>query len=180
MKTSFRINSWLAPALAVILFCVAPCSGAVEVGKPAPNVKAKLIDGRSFDLASEAGKVVIVNFWATWCAPCRQEMPALDAYYRQHKDEGLRIIAISMDSPADDQAVHEVMRQYSYPAAFKRDANYDGYGRIWRMPMTFVIDRQGILRKDGSVGEPKIDSAILDRIVTPLLKTAVQPAATKN
>lgn len=151
--------------------CVMSSTWAVEVGKPAPILETKLINGKSFKLGEEAGNVVIVNFWASWCAPCREEMPALETYYQQHKAEGLRIVTISMDEAADDDKVRQVMRSYSYPAALSREANYKGYGRIWRMPMTFVIDRHGILRKDGSVGEPKIDMPTLEKIVTPLLKT---------
>jgi cytochrome c biogenesis protein CcmG/thiol:disulfide interchange protein DsbE len=176
MRIYFCLRPRIISLVSALLFCLTSHAWAIEVGKPAPNIEAKLINGQTFNLAAEAGKVVIVNFWASWCDPCRQEMPALETYYRQHKNEGLRIVAISMDDPSDEHVVREVMRQYSYPAAFKRDANYEGYGRIWRMPMTFVIDRQGILRKDGSVGEPKIDLPTLDKVVTPLLKATPLPS----
>lgn len=159
-----------APLLMLLSLSLAPVCHALDEGKAAPAIVAKQLDDKSFSLSGEAGNVVILNFWATWCAPCRQEMPALETYYQQHKAEGLRMLAISMDDPADDAMVKEVMRQFSFPAAFKRDANVKGYGRIWRMPMTFVIDRHGILRKDGSEGDPKIDLPILEKLVTPLLK----------
>jgi peroxiredoxin len=142
---------------------------SLEVGKPAPPLEAKTIDGKNFSLADAAGKVVIVNFWATWCDPCRKEMPAMETYYKKYKDKGLRILAISMDDPEDADKVREVMKSYSYPAAFQRNADYSGFGRIWRMPMTFIIDRQGILRKDGDVGPPSIDLELLEKVVTPLL-----------
>ena len=142
---------------------------AMEEGRPAPSFEARVLSGASFNLNAESGHVVILNFWATWCAPCRQEMPDLEKYYQQHKAEGLRIVAVSMDDPTDDAVVREVMTQYGFSAAFSRDAQYKGYGRIWRMPMTFVIDRHGVLRKDGSVGDPKIDLRTLEKIVTPLL-----------
>ena len=98
-------------------------------------------------------------------------MPALEAYYQQHKAEGLRILAVSMDTAADDDKVRAIMRGYSFPAAFLRETNFKRYGRIWRMPMTFVIDRHGRLRHDGSVGDDaSIDLPTLEKIVTPLLK----------
>jgi len=156
---------WLA--LCCSLVCLP--TWAVDVGEPAPDLTAKTLTGETFDLQKQAGQVVIVNFWASWCEPCREEMPAMEAYYQQHKGEGLKIIAISMDEPEDDAMVHKVMARYSYPAAFQRDADFKGFGRIWRMPMTYVIDRHGVVRKDGSVGDPKIDQSLLDRLVTPLL-----------
>jgi cytochrome c biogenesis protein CcmG/thiol:disulfide interchange protein DsbE len=141
----------------------------LEVGKPAPALEAKTIDGKNFSLADVKGQVVLVNFWASWCEPCRKEMPAMETYYLKHKDEGLRILAISMDDPEDDAKVYQIMKNFTYPAAFQRDADYSGYRRIWRMPMTFIIDRQGILRKDGGVGPPSIDLDLLEKVVTPLL-----------
>jgi peroxiredoxin len=166
MKTKL-LSMGLGYLLMVIMMPLAQAT--LEVGKPAPPLKAKTIDGKNFNLSDDMGKVVIVNFWATWCDPCREEMPAMETYYKKHKDEGLRILAISMDDPEDANKVREVMKSYSYPAAFQRDADYSGYGRIWRMPMTFIIDRQGILRRDGGVGPPSINLDLLNKVVTPLL-----------
>jgi cytochrome c biogenesis protein CcmG, thiol:disulfide interchange protein DsbE len=145
-------------------------AGASLEGKPAPAFEAKLLDGSAFRLADSPGTVVVVNYWATWCVPCRAEMPAIDAYYRKHKDQGLRIVAISMDDPKDEAKVREVMKSFSFSAALVRDTQARGYGRIWRIPLTFVIDRNGIVRKDGWFGDPGIDEALLDQIVTPLLQ----------
>jgi len=152
-----------------LAFNCAPAANAIEEGKPAPSAEIKLLDGAQFSLAGQSGKVVILNFWATWCEPCRAEMPALDAYYRKHRAEGLEVVAVSMDDAKDEPRVREVMRAFAFPAAMARDANVKDYGRIRRIPLTFVIDRRGILRKDGWYGDPGIDAVLLDKIVTPLL-----------
>jgi thiol-disulfide isomerase/thioredoxin len=149
---------------------------AIAEGAPAPALGGTLFDGSRFSLADHAGKVVLLNFWATWCAPCREEMPALDAYYRRHRGEGLEMVAISMDSPKDEAKARELMRAFSFPAAFGRELNIKGYGRVWRLPLTFVIDRQGVLRKDGWYGDPLLDMAILELTVTPLLRARANSA----
>lgn len=157
----------------LVMMLVMPLAlASLEVGKLAPPLTAKTIDGQNFSLADAAGKVVIINFWASWCDPCRKEMPAMETYYNKHKDQGLRILAISMDDPEDEAKVREIMESYSYPAAFQGDADFRGYGRIWRMPMTFIIDRHGILRRDGGVGPPSIDLELLEKVVTPLLNAS--------
>jgi thiol-disulfide isomerase/thioredoxin len=142
----------------------------VQEAKLASAFTAKLIDGKPFSLESAKGQVVIINFWASWCSPCRQEMPALERYYQQHKAQGLRLIAVSLDETADDAKVREVMQAYGFDAAFERETQHKGYGRIWRLPLTFVIDRKGIVRKDGWYGDAGIDQASLEKIVTPLLE----------
>jgi thiol-disulfide isomerase/thioredoxin len=152
-------------------------AGAIAEDAPAPAVEGTLFDGSRFALADHAGKVVVLNFWASWCAPCREEMPALDAYYRRHRSEGLEIVAISMDSPKDETKARDLMRAFSFPAAFGRELTIKGYGRIWRLPLTFVIDRQGVLRKDGWYGDPLLDSAILEQMVTPLLRARMNAAS---
>ena len=158
-------------------------AAAIAVGRAAPPFEARTLDGADFRLADAAGAVTIVHFWATWCAPCREEMPALDAYYRAHRAEGLNVLAISMDDPRDDAAVRAAMRPFAFPAAYARDAHFHGYGRIWRMPMSFVVDRAGILRYDGGSGAAVLlDPALLDRVVTPLLlaERGAAPAAPRS
>ncbi|OIQ99346.1 thiol-disulfide oxidoreductase ResA [mine drainage metagenome] len=164
MTSIFRL------ALSALFFAVHTSAYAIEEGKAAPAFTATLLNGQPFSLASAKGEVVIINFWATWCPPCRQEMPVIESYYAQHKQQGLRVIAISLDEDADDAKVREVMQSYHFDAAFERETQHKGYGRIWRLPITFVIDRKGILRKDGGVGNATVvDLPLLEKLVTPLL-----------
>ena len=157
------------------ILCLAlsvPAFGAsLVVGEPAPEVEAKLLDGATqMRVSANRGKVTIINLWAIWCVPCREEMPAIDAYYRKYKASGLEVLAISMDDADAAAEVRRLARQYSFPIALKSDANIKGLGRIWRIPMTFVIDKRGILRKNGLVGDPKVDLPLLESLVTPLLE----------
>jgi len=141
----------------------------IELGQPAPNIEGTLIDGKPFSLNSYKGKVVLVNFWASWCEPCREEMPAIEAFLKKNKTKGLEVLAITVDKPSDMEQAKQVMRNYSFLFAEKNQMNYSGYGRIWRIPSTFIIDTQGILRKNGLTGDPKVDTKLLEEIITPLL-----------
>jgi thiol-disulfide isomerase/thioredoxin len=138
--------------------------------RAAPPLTATLLDGERFVLAENSGKVVLVNFWATWCAPCREEMPALEKFYRKYRERGLELVAISLDEPGDLPAVQAVMRSYSFRAALAGQAEFRGYGRIWRVPMTFVIDRRGRLRDDLMAGVLHVDLDVLERRVAPLVE----------
>lgn len=155
----------------LLLLSALPCAAMhIKEGAQAPPLHAKLLDGGSFDLGEQAGKVVIINFWATWCAPCRAEMPAIDAYYRKHRDDGLVVLAVSMDDPGAEQKVRSVMKVFSFPAALGPQSDFKGYERIWRLPLTFVVDRAGILRMVDWYGDPGIDEALLESRITPLLR----------
>jgi cytochrome c biogenesis protein CcmG/thiol:disulfide interchange protein DsbE len=141
---SWQSNGYGLTLLPIIAMLFSTGCAAMSEGKPAPALDGQLINGTPFYLSAEKGNVVIINLWASWCSPCRQEMPALERYYQQHQKEGLKIIAISMDDPADDAEVRKVISKYSFPAALSREIAMKGYGEIWRMPMTFVVDREGI------------------------------------
>lgn len=158
--------------LALILTCAAFSSLAAELalGEQAPEVQALLLgSNQSFVLSAQKGKVTIINFWATWCGPCKAEMPMLAAWYEKHKDEGLTILAISMDDKRLLPEVQKVAALYPFQFAMKGDASFKGLGRIWRLPSTFVIDREGLLRKNGHQGDAEITQTELDALVTPLL-----------
>ena len=79
----------------------------MEVGQPAPSLVVQELDGQTFDLSAVRGKVVVVSFWATWCPPCRAEMPVLDAFYRRYHGQGLEMIGLSADRPHDRSDVHQ-------------------------------------------------------------------------
>lgn len=146
------------------------CATELQEGQPAPIVRAELLGGGRFDSESQRGKVIVLNFWATWCKPCREEMPALDAFYRAHRSEGLEVIAISIEGPEDLTRVNATMKAFTFPAALAAHVQAQGYGRPWRLPITFVIDRRGLLRFDGWKFAKALDVPALNRIVLPLLR----------
>ena len=161
----------LVAAWAVLmLFLSTALAGGMEQGAPAPHAVIKTLDGMRIDTAALQGKVVIVTFWASWCEFCRQELSDLTGYYRDHENEGLSIVAISTDEANDANKVRERARSYPFPVALIADADVSGYGRIWRLPLTFVIDRHGILRRDGWDSSPAVTRAQLEETVTPLLR----------
>lgn len=144
-------------------------AAAPAEGKPAPPFEVKTIDGQVIDSAKTRGQVVLLHFWATWCPPCREEMPAIEKFYSEHHSEGFEAIAISVDEAADEAKVKEYAKAFTYPVALVNAASIQGYGRIWALPLTFVIDRKGVLRKSDWTGEQKIDAASLNAYVLPLL-----------
>ncbi len=155
--------------LAVVAFGAAAAAFAAEPLRAAPPLRATLLDGRSFSLQQAAGKVLIVNFWATWCAPCREELPALEGFRVKYRDRGVEIVAISLDEPRHLEAVRQALRGLDLDAALAATSSFEGYGRIWRLPTTFVIDRNGRLRTDLPTGAAPLDLPWLERHVVPLL-----------
>jgi thiol-disulfide isomerase/thioredoxin len=155
----------------LLLLACAFAAGAKtpKAGEPAPSIEADTWDGGHFSLAAEKGHVVIVHFWASWCTPCRLEMPILDAYYRKHRAEGVDVLAINLDDKDDLPQAREAMKPFAFPAASYAQAKASGYGRIVHLPLTFVIDRNGILRRDAWTAAPTVDAAVLEAEVTPLL-----------
>jgi len=100
-------------------------------------------DGSSFRLSEQRGKVVLVNFWATWCPPCLEEMPAMERLWRRHKDAGFVLVAVSLDTDGKKVPPFVNARKFSFPVALDpKMAVAEKYG-VRALPSSFVLDRDG-------------------------------------
>ncbi|MGA9268213.1 MAG: TlpA disulfide reductase family protein [Rhodomicrobium sp.] len=131
----------------------------------APALTVTTSDGRDFDLAM-GGKVVLVTFWATWCGPCLEEMPALEKYYLEHKADGFEVIALSVDRPGNRAKAFRVLAKLSFPGAMVSDASSNGFGTPEAVPVSYLVDAQGVVREKFIA----VDEGLLDDVITPLLK----------
>ena len=146
-------------------FVCSPASATPEIDAAAPTLVITTLDGRTFDLAKLRGKVVLVNYWATWCAPCRKEMPKLNAFYRRYRDRGLEIIGISIDFPRDFLKAENAAKAVGYPTALSKAVSEDGFGKPQGVPITWVVDADGKIR-DRFI---EVRDELLNSIVVPLL-----------
>ena len=143
----------------------------LRVGAPAPPATLTTLDGQKLSTGALLGNVVVLTFWATWCVPCREELPLLSRYASQHAGEGLRVLGFSLDTAEDLRDVRSVAATLSFPVGLLAGSAAPGYGRIWRLPVNFTIDRQGRLVDDGwKDKQPTWTGERLERIVTPLLR----------
>ena len=137
----------------------------------APALVVSTLDGQLFNLAKMRGHVVLVNFWASWCPPCRAEMPVLSAYYKSHHSAGLEMIGVSADIGRDRGQVTSMAASISYPLAMLRDAISNGFGKPHALPITYVIDAQGVVRAELHPDTTPITLQTLDTVVGSLLAT---------
>jgi len=168
---------WLSVATAALgAACALARPAAPEVGQPAPALKVPQLGGAVFDLGALRGKVVIVNFWATWCSPCRAEMPVLNTFYQRHHAQGLQLLGLSIDELKDRGQVEELMQRFSYPVGLMALAQENGFGPPVAVPTTYVIDSGGVIRARLLPGKMVITLSLLSRTVLPLLpKPALLP-----
>ena len=144
----------------------------LRVGSRAPPATLVTLAGERVSTQQLLGRVVILTFWATWCEPCREELPLLSQYVLQHRAAGLEVLGFSLDREDQLPEVQRVARTLSFPVGFVDRSSTPGYGRIWRLPVSFVIDRAGVLVMDGWKEKgPSLTAARLAQVVTPLLRT---------
>ena len=136
-----------------------------KVGSPAPPVIVRTLDGQDLDLAQLPGKVVVVNVWATWCAPCRAEMPMLNTFYLQHHGANFLLVGLSADRSRDKGDVKKTMSAFAYPAALLSEAKVDRLDESRVLPMTYVIDKTGVVRAVfGGTGTPLTAQLLADAV----------------
>lgn len=146
-----------APLLSLLLLAcacntgpatVTPAAGELGPGAPAPELAAPQLDGARFDLAAQRGKLVLVDFWASWCEPCRRELPALEALHREHAAAGLVVVGVSLDEElADAEAFARDQVKLSFPLVYDADRSLAGRWSPPKMPTVFLIERDGTIAR---------------------------------
>lgn len=163
------VQGLLATLLAAFLYIVVDTvrdPHIVEAGDTAPNFKVTTLDGRTVSTGDFGGKVLVLNFWGTWCQPCRQEMPSLDEMAKTLSSQGVVVVALSVDK---NEEVYKQFVQRAKPA-FK--TAWDPAGDIsakygtYQYPETYIIDREGKVREKMIGAEDWMSPAVLQRIKT--------------
>ena len=116
------------------------------VGQPAPDFALRSMQGPSMRLSEHLGEVVIINFWATWCGPCRQEMPLLDEIYGKYQRAGLVLFSVNLDESAPPAIEMAQTLKVSYPVLFDARKEVSRAYDISAMPVTVLVDRAGVVR----------------------------------
>jgi cytochrome c-type biogenesis protein len=122
--------------------------GRVDIGLPAPAYVSRTLGGDSISLAAMRDTVVLLNVWATWCHPCRTEIPELRAIRDRYQPRGLEVIGVSVDAEGNDEGIREFMKEFDmgYPVWRDPGEKVSTQFLVIGVPATFLIDRQGILR----------------------------------
>src|SRR5438034_3812996 len=150
----------LLTVLAVIVILAkytSTSNSSVENVRPAPQFSLANLDGKNVSLKDFADKVMVVDFWATWCGPCREEIPHLNKLYENYRGKGLVVAGISMDAEGP-----EVVKQFAkelrmeYPVVMGDENVQQDFGGIVGLPTTFIIDRKGNIVKKYTGYQPAI------------------------
>ncbi len=119
-------------------------SAGAEKGQLAPDFTLKDMQGQDVSLSNLKGKVVVLNFWATWCPPCREEMPSMEMLYRKYKNQGLVILAVNVEENGAQLVQGFLQRNpYSFSILLDETAEIQDLYGVFRFPETFIIDRHG-------------------------------------
>lgn len=158
-----------AATVALMLVAAPAAAKEIKVGQRAPPVELTLIDGTKTTLAEHKGEVIVLNFWATWCGPCRKELPLLDAYYRRLQAHGLRVFAITTEGSLPLARLKPLFAALAIPSV-RRVKGIPV--EMTAVPTNYIIDRAGVVRY-ARAGSFELDD--LNRELVPLLNE--RPAA---
>jgi cytochrome c biogenesis protein CcmG/thiol:disulfide interchange protein DsbE len=138
-----------------------------EVSFPAPKLSLTGLDGSRHTLDDYKGQVVLVNNWATWCPPCKAEMPTLEEYFEDHKEQGFILIAIEAGESEDEVNEFADKNNLTFQVWLDPRSLALDIFQNWSLPSSYIIDREGIVRLAWTGA---ISRAMLDRYITPMLE----------
>lgn len=133
--------------LLVAVGCEGP-GGPPTIGQVIPDFRAVSLDGDSLSLSELRGSTVLLNMWATWCVPCRTETPFLQSVYEEHRDQGFRIVGVSVDSESARSDVEEFVREMGVTYDILLDPAMESMNRYFviGLPATYLVDAEGVIR----------------------------------
>jgi thiol-disulfide isomerase/thioredoxin len=136
----------MKPFLAFI-FCLflTIFSANAENKKLYPTLTGKTTNGKNFDLKEQRGKIIVVNFWASWCVDCRKELPVLDEIYEAYKERGVEIIGVSTDHKRSYSKVLEIAKKIKYPNLLSGELTENSFPEIEFLPTAYLLDKNGKL-----------------------------------
>ena len=153
--------------LCVVLNASAVPRKASLINKPAPPFARTSLGNEHIDLAALRGRVVLLNFWATWCAPCQIEMPRFIAWQEKYKGDGLTIVGVAMDDDSETAGSFLRRKKVNYPVVMGDEELGLAYGGVLGLPVTYLIDRKGVIRARYQ-GETRLDA--METAIRRLLK----------
>ena len=146
----------LEPVSSLFDYDVSAAAACDADAKPAPlDYTLRDVTGEEVDLISYKGKVILLNFWATWCGPCKIEIPWFVEFQETYGDKGLVVLGLSVDDTPEQMRPFIAEYQVNYPmlVGLGREDFQEAYGPVWGLPITFMIDREGTLcRKHIGIG----------------------------
>ena len=163
MKLPTRVVSLIALALAPVL---AWSAGSLQAGAPAPAFELNSNSGKSVSLAELKGQIVLVNFWASWCGPCRQEMPILEQLNHQYHNKGVALIGVNVEPDTAAATAWLKATPVSFPILYDVDSKVSKLYEVQGMPNTVILDRKGVVRYIHRGYSPGAENEYLDQIRT--------------
>lgn len=135
-----------AAALIGAMFAIAIPAHAVTLQQTAPDFTLKSLDGENLRLEEYRGQVVLINFWASWCGPCRQEMPLLDRLHQRYLDTGFAVLGVNVEGDAGPAQALVDKTQVTFPILIDEGQSVSELYRLEAMPSSVVVDRDGVVR----------------------------------
>jgi peroxiredoxin len=157
--------------LICVVLAAAGCAGAtagdtLANGAAAPGFQLESAAGKTVNLSDYRGQVVLLNFWASWCGPCRKEMPILEQLHKQYKSKGFTMVGVNVEPSSADAVNWLKSTPVSFPILFDTDSSVSKLYRVEGMPNTVIVDRNGKVRYIHRGYKPGEENEYLDQIRT--------------